>query len=118
MVQCLVHHFQEYICKDSKIKTRYYLFAVYKDEGGKSYTLPVVGSVEAAIALDKTLTHDYLSIGGLKDMCQAATKLALGNESIAIVEDRVCYPELFMLSCEIPCNAQSLRYYVHLQFHS
>lgn len=63
---------------------------VYKDEGGKSYTLPVVGSVEAAIALDKTLTHDYLSIGGLKDMCQAATKLALGNESIAIVEDRVC----------------------------
>eukprot|EP00794_Sanderia_malayensis_P005638 gene5638-6334_t len=63
---------------------------VYKGEDGKSYTLPVVTSVEVAMASDKTLTHDYLPIAGLKDFCQAATKLALGSESTAIVEDRAC----------------------------
>ena len=62
---------------------------MYRDEQGKSYTLPVVASVEKAMAQDKTLNHDYLPIAGLKDMCEAATKLALGSESTAIVQNRV-----------------------------
>ena len=42
------------------------------------------------MASDKTLNHEYLPIQGLKDFYEAATKLALGSESTAIVENRVC----------------------------
>ena len=62
---------------------------MYRGEDAKPYSLPVVTSVEIAMASDKTLNHEYLPISGLKDFCEAATKLALGSESTAIVENRV-----------------------------
>ena len=63
--------------------------SVYRDENGKPYLLPVVTSVEKAMAEDKTLNHDYLPITGLKDLCDAATRLALGSKSTAITQNRV-----------------------------
>ena len=55
------------------------IIGAYRTEEGKPYVLPVVRSVESAIAADKTLDHEYLPIEGMKDLSQAATKLALGK---------------------------------------
>ena len=65
------------------------LSSVYRGEDGLPYCLPVVASVERAMAQDKTLNHEYLPITGMKDLCEAATKLALGKESSVITQNRV-----------------------------
>ncbi|XP_065071373.1 aspartate aminotransferase, cytoplasmic-like [Rhopilema esculentum] len=80
---------QRNFLEDSNPKKANLGIGVYRDENGKPYLLPVVTSVEKAMAEDKTLTHDYLPITGLKDACDAATRLALGNESTAITQNRV-----------------------------
>lgn len=51
--------------------------------------MPVVASTEATIASDKTLNHEYLSMDGMKELYTLASKLILGAESPAIVENRV-----------------------------
>lgn len=61
----------------------------YRDEEGKPYVLPVVRNVEKQIAADKTLNHEYLPIDGLKELSDAAVKLALGPDNNAITENRV-----------------------------
>lgn len=63
---------------------------VYRDDEGKPWVLPVVSSTEVALAADKTLNHEYLSIDGLKEFCTVATKLILGADSPALVQNRVC----------------------------
>ncbi|XP_046851244.1 aspartate aminotransferase, cytoplasmic-like [Xenia sp. Carnegie-2017] len=63
---------------------------VYRTDEGKPWILPVVASTEATIASDKTLNHEYLSMDGMKELYTLASKLILGAESPAIVENRVC----------------------------
>jgi aspartate aminotransferase len=61
----------------------------YKDEEGKPCVLPVVRRVEAAMACDHTLNHEYLPITGLTSFTDAVSKLLLGSASSAIVDRRV-----------------------------
>lgn len=51
--------------------------------------LPIVKSVQQQLAVDYTLNHDYLNILGMSDFINAATKLVLGNESLAIKKSLV-----------------------------
>ncbi|XP_068709760.1 aspartate aminotransferase, cytoplasmic-like isoform X2 [Montipora capricornis] len=65
----------------------------YRDDSGKPMVLDVVKNVEKQLAdeiADKILNHEYLPIDGLKLFTDAACKLALGPDSPAIVENRVC----------------------------
>ena len=77
------------------------LFTVYRGEDGKPYSLPVVSSVEKAMAQDKTLNHEYLPIAGMKDLCEASTKLALGSESTAITQNRVSIHITAFYTCNL-----------------
>ena len=54
------------------------IVGAYRDNEGKPYVLPVVRSVETAMANDKTLNHEYLPMEGLHDLVKGAAKLALG----------------------------------------
>ncbi|XP_065071374.1 aspartate aminotransferase, cytoplasmic-like [Rhopilema esculentum] len=80
---------QQSFQEDTHPKKTILEIGVYRNENGKPYLLPVVTSVEKAMAEDKTLDHDLLPFTGLKDLCNAATRLALGNESTAITQNRV-----------------------------
>jgi len=60
----------------------------YRTDEGKPWVLPVVKSIEAQMAIDPLLDHEYLPVLGLPDFCEAATELALGKDSIALVENR------------------------------
>lgn len=62
----------------------------YRTNEGKPWVLPVVSSTEVALAADKTLNHEYLNIDGMSEFSNVAAKLALGADSPAIVENRVC----------------------------
>ena len=64
---------------------------MYRTNEGKPWVLPVVSSTEAALAADKTLNHEYLSIDGMKEFYTTASKLILGADSPAIVDNRVSY---------------------------
>ena len=63
--------------------------SAYRTDEGKPWVLPVVKSIEAQMAIDPLLDHEYLPVLGLPDFCDAATELALGKDSIALVENRV-----------------------------
>lgn len=52
--------------------------------------LPVVRTVEAQMATDQTLNHEYLPVAGLPDYRTAACKLVLGEDDPGIVQNRVC----------------------------
>lgn len=39
---------------------------------------------------DETLDHEYLAIDGLRSFTDAAARLLLGEDSVAITENRVC----------------------------
>ena len=60
----------------------------YRTDEGQPWVLPVVKSVEAQMAIDPLLNHEYLPILGLSDFCEAATELCLGKDSPALVENR------------------------------
>ncbi|XP_065186288.1 aspartate aminotransferase, cytoplasmic-like [Sycon ciliatum] len=62
----------------------------YRTDEGNPWVLPVVRSVETALAADETLNHEYLSIDGLKSYSDAASRLLLGSGSKAVLESRVC----------------------------
>uniref|UniRef100_A0A3B4A2P4 aspartate transaminase n=1 Tax=Periophthalmus magnuspinnatus TaxID=409849 RepID=A0A3B4A2P4_9GOBI len=53
------------------------------------WVLPVVKKVERLIVEDETLNHEYLPILGLPEFRSAASKVALGDDSPAIKENRV-----------------------------
>jgi len=60
----------------------------YRDENGQPWVLPVVRSIEAQMAIDPLLNHEYLPILGLPGFRTAAVKLLLGNDCNAIIENR------------------------------
>lgn len=61
----------------------------YRTDEGKPWVLPVVKTVEAQMAADPTLNHEYLPISGLPDFRTSAVKVLLGSESPAIKDNRV-----------------------------
>ncbi|CAG2238787.1 GOT1 [Mytilus edulis] len=61
----------------------------YRTDEGKPWVLPVVKTVEAMMAGDAGLNHEYLPISGLPDYRTACQKLLLGSESPAIQSSRV-----------------------------
>ena len=63
--------------------------AAYRTDEGKPWVLPVVRTVEAQMATDPTQNHEYLPVAGMVDFRAAALKLLLGEDSPAIVENRV-----------------------------
>lgn len=64
--------------------------AAYRTDEGKPWVLPVVKTVEKIIVHDDRLNHEYLPILGLPEFRSSASKIALGDDSPAIREDRVC----------------------------
>lgn len=65
------------------------LVLAYRDEEGQPWVLPVVKTIEAQMSSDPLLNHEYLPIDGLKSFTEAATRLVLGTESLAITQNRV-----------------------------
>ncbi|WAR21148.1 AATC-like protein [Mya arenaria] len=62
----------------------------YRGNDGKPWVLPVVRTVEAQMANDPTLNHEYLPVAGLPDFRTAACKMLLGEDDQGIVQNRVC----------------------------
>uniref|UniRef100_A0A3Q3L3T5 Aspartate aminotransferase n=1 Tax=Mastacembelus armatus TaxID=205130 RepID=A0A3Q3L3T5_9TELE len=61
----------------------------YRTDDCQPWVLPVVKKVERLIVEDNTLNHEYLPILGLPEFRSAASKVALGDDSPAIKENRV-----------------------------
>lgn len=61
----------------------------YRTDEGNPWVLPVVRSVEAKMASDMLLNHEYLPILGFPDFRFASLKLLLGEGHPAIIENRV-----------------------------
>ena len=60
----------------------------YRTDEGVPWVLPVVSKIEKELANDASLNHEYLPINGLPEFCDAAAKLALGDDSTALKEGR------------------------------
>ena len=63
--------------------------SAYRTEEGSPYVLPVVRAIEAVMAADSTLNHEYLPILGLAAFRDAAVRFCLGKNSAALIENRV-----------------------------
>ncbi|KAJ8365314.1 hypothetical protein SKAU_G00141450 [Synaphobranchus kaupii] len=61
----------------------------YRTDDSQPWVLPVVKKVERMIVEDQSLNHEYLPILGLPEFRSSASKIALGEESPAILENRV-----------------------------
>ncbi|KAF3688043.1 Aspartate aminotransferase, cytoplasmic [Channa argus] len=61
----------------------------YRTDDCQPWVLPVVKKVERLIVEDGSLNHEYLPILGLPEFRSAASKVALGDDSPAIKENRV-----------------------------
>lgn len=61
----------------------------YRTEKGQPWVLPVVRTAEKDLANDDALNKEYLPVLGLEAFSSAATKMLLGEDSPAIVENRV-----------------------------
>ncbi|ESP04109.1 hypothetical protein LOTGIDRAFT_207558 [Lottia gigantea] len=61
----------------------------YRTDDGKPWVLPVVREAEKRVVADENINHEYLPICGLHPFRQAAARLALGDNSPAISENRV-----------------------------
>lgn len=61
----------------------------YRTDDCQPWVLPVVKKVERLIVEDGSLNHEYLPILGLPEFRSAASKVALGEDSSAIQENRV-----------------------------
>lgn len=70
------------------------VFTAYRDEEGRPWVLPVVRKVEEEMTSGNNISHEYLGQLGLEELSKAATKLLLGNDSIALKENRVCESSL------------------------
>ena len=75
----------------------------YRTDEGKPWVLPSVRSVERQMAEDLNLNHEYLSISGLPDYRDGGLRLLLGDNSPAIVSNRVFFSEcsLIVISCNM-----------------
>ncbi|KAG7275185.1 hypothetical protein CRUP_023773 [Coryphaenoides rupestris] len=63
--------------------------AAYRTDECQPWVLPVVKKVERLIVEDGSLNHEYLPILGLPEFRSASSKVALGDDSLAIKENRV-----------------------------
>lgn len=72
--------------------------AAYRTDDSKPWVLPVVKKVEQLIVQDDKLNHEYLPILGLPEFRSLASRIALGNDCIAIVENRVGLADAASLS--------------------
>lgn len=61
----------------------------YRTDDSQPWVLPVVKKVEQLIVNDASLNHEYLPILGLPEFRSNASKIALGEDSPAILENRV-----------------------------
>ncbi|XP_030058780.1 aspartate aminotransferase, cytoplasmic [Microcaecilia unicolor] len=61
----------------------------YRTDDSQPWVLPVVKKVEHQIAKNDSLNHEYLPILGLPEFRSSASKIALGEKSQAILENRV-----------------------------
>ncbi|KAF1408498.1 Aspartate aminotransferase, cytoplasmic, partial [Spheniscus magellanicus] len=61
----------------------------YRTDEGQPWVLPVVKKVEQMIANDNSLNHEYLPILGLPEFRANASRIALGDNSPAIKENRI-----------------------------
>uniref|UniRef100_A0A8C6SIP6 Aspartate aminotransferase n=2 Tax=Neogobius melanostomus TaxID=47308 RepID=A0A8C6SIP6_9GOBI len=61
----------------------------YRTDDCLPWVLPVVKKVERLIVEDESLNHEYLPILGLPEFRSAASKVALGDDSPAIKDNRV-----------------------------
>ena len=53
--------------------------------------LPVVRTIESQMSTDVMLNHEYLPIDGLKSFTEGATRLVLGSDGPAVIQNRVSY---------------------------
>lgn len=60
------------------------VLTAYRTDEGKSYVLPVVRKVEAALGQDATLLHEYLPVLGSPEYRKGAIKLLFGDNEDAI----------------------------------
>lgn len=82
----------------------------YRTDDCLPWVLPVVKKVERLIVEDDSLNHEYLPILGLPEFRSASSKVALGDDSAAIQENRVrhthtlntqpcgCFIQIWMLT--------------------
>lgn len=63
--------------------------SAYRTDDCQPWVLPVVKKVERLIVEDGSLNHEYLPILGLPEFRSASSKVALGDDSAAISENRV-----------------------------
>ena len=75
----------------------------YRTNEAKPWVLPVVRKAEKQIVEDESLNHEYLGQLGHEQFSKAATLMLLGEDSVAIKENRViiiwlifCYQILFI----------------------
>ncbi|XP_012687712.1 aspartate aminotransferase, cytoplasmic [Clupea harengus] len=61
----------------------------YRTDDSQPWVLPVVKKVEKLIVEDGSLNHEYLPILGLPEFRSSASKIALGDDSPAVKENRV-----------------------------
>ncbi|CAH6719556.1 aspartate aminotransferase, cytoplasmic [[Candida] jaroonii] len=61
----------------------------YRDNNGKPWILPAVKLAEKKLINDDSYNHEYLPIEGYKDFVVNAGKIIIGEESVAIKEDRI-----------------------------
>jgi len=65
------------------------VLTAYRTDEGKPWVLPVVRTVEAQMASDGSLNHEYLPVAGLADYSSQAIQLLLGENSPSLTENRV-----------------------------
>ncbi|EGW33964.1 uncharacterized protein SPAPADRAFT_59375 [Spathaspora passalidarum NRRL Y-27907] len=61
----------------------------YRDNNGKPWILPAVKQAEQKLITSHDYNHEYLSISGFEPFFNAAAKVILGGDSLAIAEKRV-----------------------------
>ncbi|XP_038070765.1 aspartate aminotransferase, cytoplasmic-like isoform X2 [Patiria miniata] len=75
--------------KEDKNATKYNVGpGAYRTDDGVPWVLPVVKDIEKQMAADESLNHEYLPVLGIPEFTSAATKMLLGENSPAILENR------------------------------
>lgn len=69
--------------------------SAYRTDDCQPWVLPVVKKVERLIVEDSSLNHEYLPILGLPEFRLASSKVALGDDSGAISDNRVSVTSKF-----------------------
>lgn len=81
--------------------------SAYRTDDCQPWVLPVVKKVERLIVEDGSLNHEYLPILGLPEFRSASSKVALGDDSAAIGENRVSLTSHAVVVCPFRVFKQS-----------